>query len=244
VLRQLEECEGLPTGPHTISRRLAVRPDANAEERALVRRVLRSHLWTQDHDGRTPLKELLPALSAALGVQIESSPPIPPDWKCLLVILNMRLSAALTDLAGRMDVRFTLSRLDPMAESDRVQTVRLDEPFGEEDGLVELTVERPDGWGRVDLFARVQPDACLCACLFDDNSRFLAPAGIDDTGAGPMYHKAATRLDRGTVVRPLRRRRVGPAERDSVQLGPRRLPRSRRLRLDRGWQRALRPPEM
>jgi hypothetical protein len=59
----------------------------------------------------------------------------------------------------------------------------------------------PDGRGRIDLFARVQWDSCLCALIFDDNSRFLSPAGVDDTGAGEMYHKAATQMDSGGHVR-------------------------------------------
>ena len=82
-----------------------------------------------------------------------------------------------------------------------MQAVRLGESFGNEDGIVELTVEKPDGRGRMDVFARVQPQACLCARIFDDNSRFISPAGIDDTGAGSMYHKAATRLDPGSRIR-------------------------------------------
>ena len=38
VLRQPDECRGLPPAPQTISRRLAIREDAGADERAFVRR--------------------------------------------------------------------------------------------------------------------------------------------------------------------------------------------------------------
>ena len=62
-------------------------------------------------------------------------------------------------------------------------------------------VDKPDGRGRIDLFARVQPKMCLCARIFSNNSRFLSPAGIDDTGAGAMFHRADTRLDPGGTVR-------------------------------------------
>ena len=65
--------------------------------------------------------------------------------------------------------------------------------------MVELTVEKPDGRGRIDVFARVQPKASLCARVFNNNSRFLSPAGIDDRGAGAMFHRADTRLDPGCI---------------------------------------------
>ena len=61
VLRQPDDCRGLPAGAHTISRWLSIREGADAGERAFVRRRLRSLLWTDDHDGKTPLAELLPA---------------------------------------------------------------------------------------------------------------------------------------------------------------------------------------
>lgn len=201
VLRQPDECGGLPPGAQTISRWLSVRDGADADERAFVRRRLRSLLWTEDHDGRTPLAELLPALSAVTGLQIDSETSVPADWSCPMVTRNMKLSAALNDLARRLNTRFILSRQDLFAESNGGQPAELDRPFGQEDGLVEVTVEKPDGRGRIDLFARVQPDTCLCARVFDDNSRFIAPAGIDDTGAGDMYHKVSTRVDPGSVVR-------------------------------------------
>lgn len=171
------------------------------DERAFVRRRLRTHLWTDDADGKTPLVTLLPALSAATGIRIDTETPLPADWSCPMITRNMKLSAALDDLARRMSVRFILSRQDPLAEDGAGQTVELGRPFGQENGLVELTVEKPDGRGRIDLFARVRSDSCLCARIFDDNSRFISPAGIDDTGAGEMYHKAATRLDADSRVR-------------------------------------------
>ncbi|MHC4401134.1 MAG: right-handed parallel beta-helix repeat-containing protein [Planctomycetota bacterium] len=201
VLRQPEHSKGLSTSPHTIGPRLAIREGADADERAFVRRALRCHLWTQDDRGAAPLVELLPALSAALGVEIRSDPPLSADAKVPMVTRNMKLSAALADVARRLDVRFVIAREDPWADAARVDAIALDEPFGDEDGVVELVVEKPDGRGRIDVFARVQPDACLCARVFDDNSRFLSPAGVDDTGAGAMYHRASTRLERGTRVR-------------------------------------------
>ena len=76
-----------------------------------------------------------------------------------------------------------------MADNGARHAVELGKPFGHENGLAELTIDKPDGRGRIDLFARVQPDSCLCARIFDDNSRFLSPAGIDDTGAGEMYQE-------------------------------------------------------
>jgi hypothetical protein len=100
-----------------------------------------------------------------------------------------------------MDVTFTLSRSDPLADAAKVREVSLDKPFGDKDGLVEVTVERPDPRGRVDVFARVGEKSCLCARLFNDNSRLLAPPGIDSKEAGPLFHKADTRLDANALVR-------------------------------------------
>ena len=105
-------------------------PGADAEEQAFVRRCLRACVWTQDEKGSTPFAELRPALSAALGLQIESDPPLPPDRKFTMVTLNMPLGPFLTDLARRMDLRFTLSRRDPLADAAKVQEVALDRPFG------------------------------------------------------------------------------------------------------------------
>ena len=118
-----------------------------------------------------------------------------------MVTRNMRLSAALDDVARRTNVRFRLGRDDPFEDSSRVQPAELDKPFGGRDGVAELVVTKPDGRGRVDMFARVQPDACLNARLFQDNCRLLAPAGIDDTGTGDLYHKMSARLDPGVKVR-------------------------------------------
>ncbi len=201
VLRQPEDCQGAPAAPTVVSNRLSIREDADADERAYVRQALRVALWTEDQDGRVPLTELVPASCAALGIKVESTPPVPPDWKCPMVTRNMKLSAALLDLAQRLDARFTLSRDDPLDDEARVRTADLDQTFGGENGIVEITVEKPDGRGRIDMFARVQPEVCLNARLFMDNSRFLAPAGIDDTGAGDMYHKMSARLTPGCTVR-------------------------------------------
>ena len=201
VLRQPADSKGLPAGPHTISRRLSICSGADANEQAFVRRCLRVCVWTQDDRGVIPFAKLAPALSAALGLRIVSEPPIPPERKFAMTTLNMPLDSFLTDLARRMDLRFTLSHDDPLADAARAQEAALDHPFGHENGVVELTVERPDGRGRIDLFARVQPKACLCARVFSNNSRFLSPAGIDDTGAGAMFHRADTRLDPGSTVR-------------------------------------------
>ncbi|HUT91983.1 MAG TPA: right-handed parallel beta-helix repeat-containing protein [Thermoguttaceae bacterium] len=201
VLRQPDECRGLSTTPHTITSWLSVRDGADVDERAFVHRRLQTYLWTDDADGKTPLVTLLPAMSAATGIRIDTETPLPADWSCPMITRNMKLSTALDDLARRMSVRFILSRQDPLAEDGAGQTVELGRPFGQENGLVELTVERPDGRGRIDLFARVRSDSCMCARIFDDNSRFISPAGIDDTGAGEMYHKAATRLDASSRVR-------------------------------------------
>ena len=201
VLREPDECRGLPPGAHTISRWLSIREGADADERAFVRRRLRSLLWTEDHDGKTPLAEILAGLSAVTGLRIDSETTVPSDWSCPMVTRNMKLSSALNDLGRRWNTRFILSRQDRFAASNGAQVAELDRPFGQKNGVVEVTVEKPDGRGRIDLFARVQPDACLCARIFDDNSRFIAPAGIDDTGAGDMYHKASTRLDPGSLVR-------------------------------------------
>ena len=82
-----------------------------------------------------------------------------------------------------------------------MKTAELGKPFGGADGLAEVTVEQPDPRGRVDLFARVRPDSCLCARAFTDNCRMISPAGIDDTKAGALFHKADTRLERSSVLR-------------------------------------------
>jgi len=191
----------LPTGPEVISRRLSIRPGADAEEQAFVRRCLRACVWTQDDKGRVPFAQFLPALSAALGLKIVSDPPLPPDRKFTMITLNMPLGSFLTDLARRMDLCFTVSRSDPLADAATAHEVALDRPFGHENGVVEVTVERPDSRGRIDVFARVQPNSCLCARLFNDNSRLLSPAGINDAGAGAMFHRADTRLDPRSTVR-------------------------------------------
>jgi hypothetical protein len=201
ILQQPVQCRGLPTGPHTISRSLSIRETADANERAFVRQRLRSLLWTDDSRGKASLAELLPALSAATGLRIDSVKPVPEDWACVMITRNMKLAVALDDLAERLNTQFVLSRHDPLANDEAGQVANLNEAFGQENGLVELTVEKPDGRGRLDLFARVQADSCLCARIFDDNSRFISPAGIEDTGAGEMYHKAATRLDPGSRIR-------------------------------------------
>ncbi len=201
LIKQPVGTRELPTESRIISRRLAIRDGADAAEQALVRRALRACVWTREEDGRTSFAELLPALSAALGIKIESQPLIPPDRRFTMTTLNMRLSAFLTDLAERLDVRLTFSAWDPLGDPSKVQPVELDHPFGGNNGLVVLTVDQPDGRGHLNLFARVQPQSALCARLFADNSRFLSPAGIDDPGAGALYHRADTRLDRGSVVR-------------------------------------------
>lgn len=196
VLRRPVDCKALPTTPHVISRRLSIRQKADVDERAFVRRMLRVRLWTEDPNGRNTLAEQLPALSAALGLKIESTPPVPKDRKVEMVTRNMKLACALTDLAERLDARFTLSRQDPMAEAGKVRPVTLGEPFGGPDGIVELTVDQPDGRGRVDVFARVHPGGTLCARVADRHSRFIAPPTLDSREGGPMFHKASTRLDR------------------------------------------------
>jgi len=201
ALRQPADCKGLPTGPHVIGRHIVIRDEADEAERAAVRRILRARVWTQDDNGRMPLVEYLPALSAALGLKIESNPPLPADRRFTMITRNMPLGPFLADLAERMNVRLTLSRRDPLADPLAAKEVALDQPFGGSDGVVEVTVEKPDGRGRIDLFARVQPKACLCARVFPDNSRFLSPAGINDTAAGAMFQRADTRLDPGSVVR-------------------------------------------
>jgi len=201
VLRRPAECRGLGGDPRLVSSRVAIRKEADAEERAFVRRVLRHHIWTEEHRGKHAFSELAPALSAALGVKLESSPTMPTQPKFPMVTRNMRLVPFLNDVARRLNVRFTLSRNDPMADTTRVQQVELGKPFGGQNGIVELTVEQPDGRGYINMSARVQPQSCLCARLFTNNSRFLAPPGTDAKSAGPMYHKASTRLERGTVVR-------------------------------------------
>jgi hypothetical protein len=201
VLTQPADCKGLPAAPHVISRRLMIRPEADEAERAFVRKMLRARLWTDDPNAKSTLAELRPALSAALGVGIEASPKLPADRKFVMITRNMQLGSALTDLAERMDVTFTLSRSDPLADAAKVREVSLDKPFGDKDGLVEVTVERPDPRGRVDVFARVGEKSCLCARLFNDNSRLLAPPGIDSKEAGPLFHKADTRLDANALVR-------------------------------------------
>ena len=201
VLSRPEASRGLGTGPEVITPQLAVRRDADADERAFVRQALRQKLWTDDREGRTAFVELAPALSAALGVRIESVPPLPDGPRFPMVTRNMKLSVALDDVARRLGVRFVLSRHDPLGAGGGARDVALDRPFGSEDGLVELTVDQPDGRGYVNMFARVQADSCLCARLFTNNSRFIAPPGIDSEEGGPMVHKASTRLDPGTKVR-------------------------------------------
>ena len=200
VLRQPDDCRGLTTTPQTISRWLSIRDGANQAERSFVRRRLRTLLWTEDSRGKTPLAILLPALSAAIGVKIEFEGTVSSDWSHAMVTRNMKLGVALNDLARRMNTRFTLSQSDPLTR-DTVQQASVGRPFGQENGIVEVSVAKPDGRGRIDIFARVQSNKCLCARVFDDNSRFISPAGIDDDGAGEMYHKAATRLDAGSVLR-------------------------------------------
>lgn len=81
VLRQVPGCRGV-SSPAAISERLAIRDGADAGERAHVRKALRVALWTEDHDGRIPLSEVLPAFCAALGVGLESEPAIPADFAC------------------------------------------------------------------------------------------------------------------------------------------------------------------
>jgi len=199
VLRQPNEARGVDTEPETVSSRITIRKGADAAERAYVRRGLRHCLWADDHDGKQVFAELAPALCAALGIKIESTPPLPAAPKFPMVCRNMRLAPFLNDVARRLNVRLTLSRSDPMAQGGR--EIELDETVGGANGLLELTVNQPDGRGYINMFARVQPKSCLCARLFTNNSRFLAPPGIDAKSAGPMYHKAATRLERGTVAR-------------------------------------------
>ena len=100
ILRQPDECRGLSSDPHTITRWLAVRDAADADERAFVRRRLRTQLWTDDADGKTPLVQLLPALAAATGLGIDTETPLPADWSCPMITHNMRLSVALDDWRG------------------------------------------------------------------------------------------------------------------------------------------------
>ena len=82
-----------------------------------------------------------------------------------------------------------------------MQAAAVGEPFGAADGVAEILVEQPDGRGRVYIFGRVQPGSCVDARLFTNDSRFLAPAGVDDTGAGDMFHKMSAKLTPGCTVR-------------------------------------------
>ncbi len=201
VLRQPDECRGLPTTPHVISRRLTVHEGADAEERSSVRRALRTRVWTADPNGNTTFAELLPALSAAVGMTIRSTPAVPPTQKFAMTTMNMQLSAFLTDLADRMELRFTLSRHDPLADATRAQVVQEGAPFGGRDGIAEAIVERPRGSGRLDMYARVSDAGTLCGRVGDDNARLISPPSLDSTEAGDMYVKGATRLAAGDIVR-------------------------------------------
>ena len=201
VLRQPPASRGLPTGPFVINHRLMIADKAAAEDRAFVRHILRACVWTQADKQRLSLAELLPALSAATGLRIESNPALSIEQKFVMITRNMPLGAFLTDLADRMNVRLTLAKADRFSDPAKVQTAELGKPFGGADGLAEVTVEQPDPRGRVDLFARVRPDSCLCARAFTDNCRMISPAGIDDTKAGALFHKADTRLERSSVLR-------------------------------------------
>jgi parallel beta-helix repeat protein len=200
VVSQPEECRGMGSAPHAISRRLEIAAGAGAEERAFVRRALRAYVWTRSDPGIS-FASVLPALSAALGMKIESTPPIPVDREFVMVTRNMRLSAFLTDLADRMGVKLTLSRQDPL-ESEGAETVQPDTTFGGNSGVVSVKIGESVGRGsRIVLFARVRPEAALRARVGTGESFLQAPAGIDDPGPGPLNLSAYTRLVPGTTVR-------------------------------------------
>ncbi len=200
VLSQPGDGRGLGTSPDIISSRLAIKAGAGAEERARVRALLRSNMWTNAEDP-VPFAEVLPALSAALGLRIESDPPLPPNSRFAMTTLNMRLTAFLTDLADRMNVRFTISVQDPLLDQSRVRAFGIGEHFGGPDGVIGLTVNRPEDEGHIDLYARVQTEARLCAEVTRDGSRFISTAGSGDGGEGSILQTAATRLDPGGTVR-------------------------------------------
>ena len=201
LLRQPAECKGLPATPQAVNRHLMIRDQAGEEEQTFVRRALRMCVWTAADKDRISLAEILAPLTAATGLKIESHPPLPPDRKFTMITLNMPLGAVLTDLAGRMNVKLTLSKEDPLSGKVLVQEAQLDQPFGTKDGLVEVTIEKPDARGLVNLFARVQAQSCVCARLFHDNSRMMSLAGMDGAKPGALFHKADARLDPGSVVR-------------------------------------------
>jgi len=203
VLSQPKECRGIGTGANVISNRLIIREGAGAEELAFVREMLRSYMWTSSDPGIS-FASVLPALSAALGMKIESNPPIPADREFVMLTRNMRLSAFLTDLADRMDLKLTLSREDPLANSAEVQTVEADTPFGGPNGVVSVALGESGGGGRdsrIELFARVQPKSALRARAGTGESYLSSPAGIDDRGPGSFNQSAYTRLVPGTTVR-------------------------------------------
>jgi parallel beta-helix repeat protein len=202
VLSQPKDCQGLATDPTVISRRLAIREGAGAEEQAAVRRLLRANVWT---DSTTPVSfaEVLPALSAALGLRIASDRPVPPDRRFEMLTHNMRLTAFLADLADRMDLRFTLSVQDALADPARAQTVPLGQLVASTDGVMSLTASRADPGGRVDLCGRVQPESALCGRVTWEESRFISLAGLADTkpGADAVLQTAATRMRNGATAR-------------------------------------------
>ncbi len=180
VLTQPTDCKGLPTTANVISKRLTIYKGASAEERAWIRKMLRIRVWTRDLEGEYTFAEQLPALEAALGLKIASDRPIPPDRKIRMITLNMQLSAVLTDLAEKMDLRFTLRRSDPLADSAKVQQQKLDEAFGASDGLVAVTVEQTARKrGGIDIFARIQGPTALRANTIPTHSNFLLTKGVD-----------------------------------------------------------------
>jgi len=83
----------------------------------------------------------------------------------------------------------------------RARAVDMGEHFGGPNGVIELTVDQPEGKGHIDLYARVQPNAKVCAQVTRNGSRFISLAGIEDSGGGSILQTAATRLDPSSTVR-------------------------------------------
>jgi parallel beta-helix repeat protein len=147
VLHQPADCRDLPTSPLSISKQLALAEGQSADEQACVRRLLRAGVYTDTEERpKIAFADLIPSLEAALGVKITADKPVPADQKFEMNTANMRLSAVLTDIAGRLGVQFTLARQDLFADAAKVQSLALNQPVGGNNGtsLTGLVLE-PQG---------------------------------------------------------------------------------------------------
>jgi hypothetical protein len=203
LLRQPTGCRGVGIGPEVISERLKIRKEAGADEREQVRSLLRTAVWTKDTEKPGKLTDKWMALQAALGLKIDSDKPIPSDARFRMNTQNLKLDAFLYDLAERMNLQFSLSVFDAMKTVAAV-SVEANTLFGGIDGVVEMTIGKPDQSrdpGEIRILSRIGEKEAICARITTSESSVMIVDKDRPDDRGRSFINGAARQENGKTVR-------------------------------------------